>query len=49
MDYDPFVAEPPNTAWTRTVRVVTSSSSLRGFKLVPSKWCYLVPPTTEEA
>ena len=36
----------PNTACTRLVGVCAFSGSLRGLKLVPSKWRYLVPPTS---
>ncbi|HMD81996.1 MAG TPA: hypothetical protein VKE92_11840, partial [Anaerolineales bacterium] len=35
-----------NTACTRLVGVCAFLSSLRGLKLVPSKWRYLVPPTS---
>jgi hypothetical protein len=46
---------PPNTACTRSpteyvgavvVGVCAFSSSLRGLKLVPAQWRYLVPPTS---
>jgi hypothetical protein len=37
---------PPNTACTRLVGVCAFSGSLRGLRLVPSKWRYLVPPTS---
>jgi len=35
----------PNTACTRRVGRAAFSGTLRGFKLIPSKWRYLVPPT----
>ena len=35
---------PPNTACTRLVGVCAFSGTLRGLKLVPSKWRCLVPP-----
>ncbi len=38
------VKTAPNTACTRRVGVAAFSSSLRGLKLVPVKWRYLVPP-----
>ncbi len=34
-----------NTACTRLVGVGVFSGSLRGLRLVPSKWRCLVPPT----
>ena len=37
---------PANTACTRLVGVAAFSGSLRGLKLVPSKWRCLVPPTS---
>jgi len=36
----------PNTACTRLVGVCAFSGTLRGLELVPSKWRYLVPPTS---
>jgi hypothetical protein len=36
----------PNTACTRLVGVCAFSGRLRGFKLVPPKRRYLVPPTS---
>ncbi len=37
----------PNTACTRRLGVCAFSGSLRSLRLVPSKWRYLVPPTSE--
>lgn len=36
---------PPNTPCTRRAGVCAFSGSLRGWKLVPAKWRFLVPPT----
>jgi uncharacterized membrane protein YgdD (TMEM256/DUF423 family) len=36
----------PNTACTRLVGVGAFSGSLRGLELVPTKWRYLVSPTS---
>jgi hypothetical protein len=36
----------PNTACTRLVGLCAFSVTLRGLRLVPSKWRSLVPPTS---
>jgi len=37
---------PPNKACSRLGVRAAFSSSFLGFKLVPAKWRYLVPPTS---
>ena len=39
----------PNTACTRLVGVDAFSGSLRRLELVPSKWCFLIPPLAGNA
>jgi uncharacterized membrane protein YgdD (TMEM256/DUF423 family) len=40
-----YSVSAPNKACTRLVGVCAFSGTLRGFKLIPSKWRCLVPPT----